>query len=246
MIEAPLSQPAFTLAFLAGIASFLSPCVFPLVPGYLSAIASKETQKNMPAGGYSLFLPVLLFVFGFSLVFSLLGTSVSFFGSFLSANREILSTVSGALIMVLGLFTMEVVKIPPLQKETARIQIKNGKPFYVFFLGCAFAIGWTPCIGPMLASILSYASFQEPARGFSLLLVYSLGIGMPFILTGFFFARWKTLSSFMQNYYPLYKYVVGTMMVIVGFLISADLLFYLNIYGQKVFDMLGISLWQQI
>ncbi len=246
MIETPLSQPAFTLAFLAGVASFLSPCIFPLIPGYLSAISAKNSRSVMPSGGASLLFPTLFFVSGFSIVFSLLGTSASFFGSFLSSNREILSTVSGSLIMILGLFTMEVVKIPFLQKETARIQIKSGRSVYVFLLGCAFAIGWTPCIGPMLASILSYASFQEPGRGFFLLLVYSLGIGMPFILTGLFFSRWRTLSHAVRNYYPFYKYIVGSMMVIVGFLMSADLLFYLNIYGQRVFELLGIDFWEKI
>ncbi len=245
-------EPAFGLAFLAGVASFLSPCVFPLVPGYLSALTLKDGETEIPRGVFSLLVPIILFVMGFSFVFSLLGTSVSFLGSLLAENRGILSTVSGALITVFGLFTMEVIKIPALQKEkTVRIKTNGGGFAYVFLLGCAFAFGWTPCIGPMLASILSYAassaaSSQETAKGVSLLLVYSAGLGTPFILTGVFFAKWKPLGSFIRRYYPAYKYIVGGLMVTAGLLISFDLLFYLNIYGQRVFDFLGIDLWMKI
>lgn len=243
-------EPAFALAFLSGVASFLSPCVFPLVPGYLSALTMRKGKAVMPSGKFSLLVPTVLFVAGFALVFSLMGTSVSFLGSFLSENRTILATISGSLIMVLGLLTMEVVKIPAaLQRERNLVfQVPNGgASAYVFLLGCAFAFGWTPCIGPMLAAILSYASsYQDPVRGFALLLVYSCGLGIPFVAAALLFSRWRAVSSIGKKYYSAYKYVVGVLMVGAGFLIAADFLFYVNVYGQKLFDFLGINFWTKI
>lgn len=247
MMQASAAEPAFALAFLAGLASFLSPCVFPLVPGYLSALTLRGVTEA-PAKPSSAPVPVALFILGFSFVFSLMGTSASFFGSLIAENRGILSTVSGSLIMVFGLFTMEVIQIPALGKEK-RINLKTsrGGPGYVFLLGCAFALGWTPCIGPMLASILSYAaSSGETAKGFFLLLTYSAGIGIPFVLAGIFLAKWTAFASFAGRFRPVYKYIVGGLMVVIGFLMSADLLFYLNIYGRKIFDFLGIDLWMRI
>ena len=241
-------EPAFVLAFLSGIASFLSPCIFPLVPGYLSALTMRKGETEMSSGKFSLLVPTVVFIAGFSLVFSLMGTSASFLGSFLSENRMILATVSGTLIMVLGLITMNIIKIPALGREkTVRLRTQRGGPVYVFLLGCAFAFGWVPCIGPMLAAILSYASsYQEPARGFALLLAYSCGLGMPFVAAGLLFSRWRTVSSIGGKYYPVYKYIVGVSMVGVGFLIAADFLFYVNVYGQKLFDFLGIDFWTRI
>lgn len=248
MTQTAFIEPAFALSFLAGVASFMSPCVFPLVPGYLSALTFKDGKPEIGRGGLSLIAPVVLFVAGFSFVFSLMGTSVSFLGSVMAENRAILSTVSGSLIMVFGLFTMEVVKIPFLLKEkSVRIRTKSGGLAYVFALGCAFAVGWTPCIGPMLASILSYAaSSGDAVKGVSLLLVYSAGLGTPFVLAGVFFTRWSAFASFTRRYRPVYKYVAGGLMVAVGFLMSVDLLFYVNIYGQRLFDLLGIDLWMRI
>ncbi|QMU56340.1 MAG: cytochrome c biogenesis protein CcdA [Candidatus Mycalebacterium zealandia] len=241
-------EPAFALAFLSGIASFLSPCIFPLVPGYLSALTMRNGETEMPSGKFSLLGPTILFVAGFAFVFSLMGTSASFLGSFLSENRTVLATVSGALIMILGLITMDIVKIPALRRErTLRLQTQRGGPVYVFVLGCAFAFGWVPCIGPMLAAILSYASsYQDPARGFALLLAYSCGLGVPFVAAGLLFSRWRTVSFIGKKYYPVYKYIVGALMVAVGFLIAADFLFYVNVYGQKLFDFLGIDFWTKI
>ena len=237
MIET--AAPAFTLAFLSGVASFLSPCIFPLVPGYLSALTAGNSR---PVG------PAVLFVAGFSLVFSLMGTSASLAGSFLVEYREILSVISGALIMVLGLFTLEVIKIPFLMRERRAFTLGAGKGFaYVFMLGCAFALGWTPCIGPMLASILSYAALSpEPSGGLLLLLTYSAGLGAPFMLAALFLGRWRTLSVFMGRYRSAYKYVVGGMFLVAGFLMAAGLLFYVNIYGQKFFEFLGLDFWTRV
>ncbi len=248
MTQAGFIEPAFALAFLGGLASFLSPCVFPLVPGYLSALTLKNGKTEIPTGVFPLIVPIVLFVLGFSFVFSLMGTSASLLGSVLAENRRILSMVSGVLIMLFGLFTMEVVNIPALRRErTARLKVNGGGLIYVFPLGCAFALGWTPCIGPILASILSYAaSSRETAKGVSLLLVYSAGLGMPFILIGIFFTKWTAFASLIRKYRPAYKYTVGGMMIVVGFLMSVDLLFYLNIYGQRIFDFFGIDLWMKI
>ncbi|MCY3973760.1 MAG: cytochrome c biogenesis protein CcdA [Candidatus Dadabacteria bacterium] len=237
MIET--ASPAFTLAFLAGAASFLSPCIFPLVPGYLSAIAAGNAR---PVG------PAVLFVAGFSSVFSLMGTSASFAGSFLAEYRETLSVVSGALVMILGLFTLEVIKIPFLMRERRASAPGAGRgAAYVFMLGCAFAFGWTPCIGPMLASILSYAALSpEPSGGMLLLLTYSAGLGSPFVLAALFLGRWRSLSALVSRYHSVYKYAVGGMLLVAGFLMAAGLLFYVNIYGQRFFEFLGLDFWTRI
>lgn len=247
MTETAIVEPSFALAFLAGLASFLSPCIFPLVPGYLSAISVRDGKTGIPEGHFSLLVPTALFVLGFSFVFSLMGTSASFLGSFLTGNKDILAAASGALIMVFGVFTMELVNIPALQRERT-LRLSGGGGFaYVFLIGCAFAIGWTPCIGPMLASILSYAALsQEPSEGVALLLVYSAGLGMPFIAAGLFLSQWRRAAVSVRKYYGAYKYVVGGMMVVAGFLIAADLLFYVNVYGQKIFQFLGIDFWMRI
>ncbi|HVC08734.1 MAG TPA: cytochrome c biogenesis protein CcdA [Elusimicrobiota bacterium] len=192
-------------AFIAGVASFLSPCVLPLIPGYLSLMSglsledlAKDSSRGQVAAKAG--LGSLFFVLGFSLVFTLLGASASSVGSFLVSSLPALDKVAGVLIMLFGLHIMGVLPIKWLYYER-RFSSRGISPGYAgsFLMGLAFAFGWTPCIGPILGAILALAATQKTAaQGMALLCVYSLGLGVPFIASAFgmniflqFFARYK-------------------------------------------------------
>src|SRR3989337_2292468 len=190
-----VGEVSWVFAFLAGVVSFLSPCVLPLIPGYISMVSklSFEECKKDPIERKvrKILFPSVLFVLGFSVVFVTLGVSASFIGGFLAKNKFLLFKISGVIIILFGLFTMDIFKIPQLYKER-RISLPQGNfgLIGIFFLGIAFGFGWTPCVGPILASILFYAGAAETAgRGALLLLAYSLGMGVPFVLIGLGFSK---------------------------------------------------------
>ena len=243
-------QVSWVLAFFAGVVSFLSPCVLPLIPGYVSLVSKmsfEELTEGETEGKVNrIFIPSLLFVLGFAFVFVTLGASASFIGTFIQQNKFLLLKISGVIIILFGLFTMDIIKIPQLYRER-RLNIPHGNLglLGIFLLGIAFGFGWTPCVGPILASILLYASTAEGAgKGALLLLIYSLGLGLPFLLTGL--ALSKALSAFgwIRRHYSLYKIIVGGTLVAVGVLMVSNNLFYLNIYGQKALDWVGIDFWK--
>jgi cytochrome c-type biogenesis protein len=194
-----------TAAFLAGLASFLSPCVLPLVPGYISFMSGLSLEELSsgqagPGATRRTALAALFFVLGFSAVFTALGASASFVGQLLATHLALLSKVAGVLVIVFGLHITGLVPIKWLY-YTKRADTSKVGPGLLgsFVMGLAFAFGWTPCIGPILAGILALAATQESvAKGVGLLFVYSMGLGVPFILTGLglnaflrFFARYK-------------------------------------------------------
>ena len=192
LIDAGL-LPAMMIALLAGVLSFLSPCVLPIVPPYLAymgGISLSEMRENQSARR-RVVLPAIFFVLGLSTIFLLLGFAVSAFGSFFLQNQLLFSRVSGAMIVVFGLHFLGVIRIPLLNRE-ARMDAKSdgGTAFGAYVLGLAFAFGWTPCIGPQLGAILSLAA-QEASlvRGTVLLGVYALGLGLPFLLAALFIER---------------------------------------------------------
>ncbi len=244
-------EVSWIAAFLAGIISFLSPCILPLIPGYLSLVTklsfdeltdTKKTNKIK-----DILIPSIFFGLGFTSIFVSLGISASYIGQFLLENKSLLLHISGAAIILLGFFTMELIKIPFLYKEK-KLDIKTNRfgLLGTFFLGCAFGFAWTPCVGPILATILLYASTTGGAlKGGLLLLVYSLGLGIPFILTGLTFNKALTTFKFIRKHYLYYKYIVGFTLISVGLLMLFDKIFYLNIYGQKFLDIFGINFWQR-
>jgi cytochrome c-type biogenesis protein len=243
-------QVSWIIAFLAGVISFLSPCVLPLIPGYVSMV-SKLSFEELTGGGTEgktskILVPSLLFVLGFSFVFVTLGASASFLGTFLHENKVLLLRISGVIIIIFGLFSMDLLKIPQLYRER-RLNMPGGNlgMMGIFLLGIAFGFGWTPCVGPILASILLYASTAEGAgKGAALLFVYSIGLGLPFILTGLALSKALTAFTWIKRNYGIYKIVVGCTLVIVGILMVTNNLFYLNIYGQKALDWAGIDFWK--
>lgn len=180
----------FVTAFVAGMVSFLSPCVLPLVPGYVSYISgqsvgqsdSRDYRANPEILGLS-----ACFVLGFSTVFVLLGASATALGSFLLAYRYEANLIGGAMVIAFGLFTAGLLEIPALQREFRwQGPATRGGALSAYLLGLAFAFGWTPCIGPVLGSILALTSTTPTSNGTILLTVYSLGLGIPFIMAALF------------------------------------------------------------
>lgn len=216
-------------AFAAGVVSFLSPCVLPLVPGYISYMSglsleelSKGTDRRTVTRKAG--LGSVAFVIGFSLVFTLLGASASAAGQFLSRHMGLISKVAGVMIILFGMHTIGILPIRWLAYEK-RFNTRNVPPGLVgsFVMGLAFAFGWTPCIGPVLAGILALAAIQDSVtQGMGLLLIYSMGLGIPFILTGFgvnaflqFFNRYKRFLRWGEVF-------AGCLLIFVGGLIFTN------------------------
>jgi cytochrome c-type biogenesis protein len=215
----------FGAAMLAGVLSFLSPCVLPLVPPYLvymSGVSLEDlTAENAQASGQHrrrVLLSSLLFVLGFTTVFVLLGATASAFGQVLRQNLPLLSQIAGALIIVMGLHFMGVFRFGFLMRE-ARYQTQQSSASYAgaYVIGLAFAFGWTPCIGPVLAAILSVAgSTESVGRGMALLAFYSLGLGIPFMLAGFSIDTFLGFSRKFRRHMSLLERVMGGLLVLTG------------------------------
>ena len=211
--------PALTLAFLAGVISFLSPCVLPIVPPYLaymSGISLSEATDNNKA--VSVFLPAVFFVLGLSTVFLILGFTASALGTVFLSYQEILITISGLLVMGFGLHFLGILRIGFLERE-ARFDAssQNGSAFGAYVLGLAFAFGWTPCIGPQLASILTLAASEgSVARGTTLLGVYALGLGVPFLLVALFLSRLSATLTWLKRHMQIIERLMGLLLWTIG------------------------------
>ena len=249
-MTASAGEVSWIFAFLAGIVSFLSPCVLPLIPGYISLVSklsfNELTECSTENRIKKILVPSMFFVLGFSLVFVLLGASASYLGVFLRQNKTLLLKISGIIVIVFGLFSMDIIKIPQLYRERRfNLPHRNLGFLGTFLLGFAFGFGWTPCVGPILASILLYASTTETTgKGAALLFVYSAGLGIPFLITGLALSTALGAFSWIKKHYRFYQFVVGGTLVAVGILMVTNNLFYLNIYGQKVLDLAGIEFWK--
>ncbi len=238
-------------SFFAGVIAFLSPCILPLMPGYLSVVTRLSYEdlsdaRNLPKFS-RVFVPSLVFILGFSTVFVSLGVFSSQLGGMISGNKTFLLRIAGIFIILFGIFVMEIVKIPFLEREhKISLPQEKGNLLGTYILGLAFGLGWTPCVGPILGSILLYASTVEGTlNAVGLLAVYSLGIGIPFILIGLAFNSAMRSFGSIRRYYPYYKYAIGSGLVIIGILMFSNEIHYLNIYGQKIFDALGIDFWKR-
>jgi cytochrome c-type biogenesis protein len=215
-------------AFFGGLLSFISPCVLPLVPGYLSFISGVTLeewrgtgQTDQMAGRTRVFLASLAFVFGFSVVFISLGASASIIGQWVGSNLRLLGQIGGIVIILFGLHTLGILKISWLYREKrVQTQAKPAGLVGAFLVGLAFAFGWTPCIGPILAAILAIAGSQERVgQGIQLLAVYSLGLGLPFLLTSLAIDRFFTAFAKIRRHYRMIEIAAGSLMIVVGVLI---------------------------
>jgi len=221
------------VAFLAGVLSFLSPCVLPLVPGYLSLMSgvSVEKLKQGEGTGRAVLANALLFVLGFSVVFVAMGASASAVGAFLNEYRSILFKIAGVIIILFGVFLLGLVKLSWLYRDVRYQGALNPGKLGTFLLGIAFAFGWTPCIGPILGALLLLAATKETvAQGVFLLAVYSAGLGMPFLLTAL------GLNSFLSFYQGFRRYLqwveraAGVLLIAVGLLVATNQLTWLAGY----------------
>lgn len=222
-------QLSIIVAFGAGLFSFFSPCILPLIPAYVSFIsgisidemkASEDKVKNLKR----ILLETILFISGFSLVFVLLGATATFLGSFILSYQQILRIVGGIIVILFGLYMLGVFTSKYLEQEK-RFFLKK-KPINIFgsvLIGMVFALGWTPCIGPILASLLIYASTQESLKeGITLLTFYSLGLALPFLITSLAINAFLSLFKKINKYFGVIKIASGALLILVGILIMTN------------------------
>ncbi len=224
---------AFFLAGAGGILSFLSPCVLPLVPGYLALISGGTLQELKEKKGLlkSTLFHGVLFVLGFTVVFSLLGASASAVGTVLKSHQKEFSMLAGGILILLGLHTVGVFRIPFLMMEKrARWQTSGGlHPAGIFLTGSLFAFGWSPCVGPILAGILTLAASQSTvAKGVFLLIAYSLGLGIPFLLTGVFLNAFLTFFARYKRGLRIVEVLAGLLLMAVGGLMMTGKLYVIS------------------
>jgi len=227
------------IALGAGLISFLSPCVLPLIPGYISYISGSSINELVEKKNINLF-PIILFTVGFSIVFIIFGAASTFLGQVLLQNSYELRIVAGLVIIVLSLHIIGFINLKFLNYEK-RIQTNVSKNFFSpILIGMAFAFGWTPCIGPILGSILVLASTEESlGRGILLLFFYSIGLAIPFILSGYLMQKFLIFSkNFKKNINKVSK-IGGIILLLTGLLIITNQLQALGYYLLDVFPFLS-------
>lgn len=212
----------FPIAFMAGVLSFLSPCVLPLVPSYLSFVTGMSLEDLQESFDRRRVLThAALFVSGFTLIFVLLGAGATFVGSFLRYNSDWIARIGGIVIIIFGLHLMGVFQLMPLLKEK-RVHLADKPAGYVgtVAVGAAFGAGWTPCIGPVLGAIMTMAATQEHlATGMLMLFVYSMGLAIPFLLAALALERFLRAFKRARRYLPLIQKASGLLLVLLGILL---------------------------
>tara|TARA_Y100001970_G_scaffold200802_1_gene244336 strand:- start:3065 stop:3772 length:708 start_codon:yes stop_codon:yes gene_type:complete len=226
------------IALGAGLISFLSPCVLPLIPGYISYISGSSLNELLEKKNINLF-PIVLFTVGFSIVFICFGATASFLGSIILDNSYELRIAAGILIIIFSLQIMGIINLKFLNYEK-RIQAKkNSNNLSSIFVGMAFGFGWTPCIGPILGSILALASVEESLnRGIILLFFYSLGLAIPFIISGYLIQKFMIFSKNLKSKMKIISKVGGGMLLVTGLLIITNQLQALGFYLIKYIPIL--------
>jgi cytochrome c-type biogenesis protein len=227
----------------AGLVSFVSPCVLPLVPGYLSAVTGVSVGELERADWRRVLGPSLVFVASFSTVFILLGLTATGLGQALQDHRDTLEKVAGVVIIAMGVLFVASLFVTRLNREwhvdALMTRAGKGGPLIA---GMAFAIAWTPCIGPTLGAILTAASLSSSAaHGALLLAVYSAGLGIPFLLTALAFSRMTTTFAVIKRHYTAIMAVAGAVLIAMGVLILTGDFFQLNIQAQKLTNDLGLN-----
>jgi len=226
------------IAFGAGFISFLSPCVLPLIPGYVSFISGQSLQELLGAKKIK-FLPLVLFCTGFSTVFIILGASASFLGQTLLQNSEILRIVAGIIIIIFSLQLVGLINIGYLNLEKRFEAKKSQNILFPYVIGLAFGFGWTPCIGPILGSILALASIEETlSRAILLLSFYSLGLALPFIASGYLIQRFLLFSKNFKKNINIIAKIGGIILLVTGILILTNQLQAIGFYIIKIFPFM--------
>jgi cytochrome c-type biogenesis protein len=229
-------------AFIAGLLSFLSPCVLPLIPSYITYITGlsfADLQAEHPSHKIRMQIMVhsLLFIAGFTTVFVLLGASATYIGGFLQEHMGLLRKIGGVLIIIFGVHVSGIFDIGFLLGEK-RLSLHRKPAGYAgsYIVGVAFAAGWTPCIGPILASILMVAATENMVyRGIALLLIYSLGLGLPFFLASLAMHQFLVFFNRFKKYIRIFEMITGVFLIIVGVLIFTNYLSILSRYASMLF-----------
>ena len=227
-------------SFIAGILTFISPCILPLIPVYITLITGFSLdQLNNKKNILPALLCSLTFIAGFTTIFVILGLSVTAIGKIVLNNINILRWIGGTVVIFFGIHLLGIVKNPILYKQfswTDKIK-KTSNYFTIYLIGCAFALSWTPCVDPILASILLLASTRETiGQGTLLLLIYSLGLGVPFILTALFVNKFLFLFEKIKKHYKLIEIITGSLLIIVGILVITNNFSVITNYFVKIFN----------
>ena len=227
------------VAFGAGLISFLSPCVLPLIPGYIAYISGSSLNELLEKQNINLF-PIIFFTLGFSIVFIIFGAAATFLGQLFLENSNHLRIVAGIIIIIFSLHIIGILKLNFLNFEK-RIYSENKQGlFSPILVGMAFAFGWTPCIGPILGSILALASTEESInKGILLLLFYSLGLAIPFILSGYLIQKFMIVSKNLKKNMNLITKLGGSLLLITGVLIITNQIQSLGFYILKYIPILA-------
>nr|WP_067297024.1 cytochrome c biogenesis protein CcdA [Marinobacterium profundum] len=227
-------------AFAGGLISFLSPCTLPLVPGYLSFVAgqggSVPEQQRWPHLVLSLF-----FVLGFSIIFISLGAGATLLGNLLLAYRYEATLIGGSLVILFGIFMTGLLRIGWLQREfRLQLSLPSGNPTTAFLLGISFALGWTPCIGPILAAILAMSSLSaDPRMAVALLSVYALGLAIPFLLVSLFMETFKRRLRALGRFSRYLHLIAGLIMILMGLAMITGKLTLFAIWMLELFPAMG-------
>ena len=239
-----MAEISYFYVVLAGLLSFLSPCVLPIVPGYLCFLAGTSLDKIASGEDASkernVFYFALSFVFGFSTVFILLGASATLLSGLIYEYLDILRVVGGIIIIIFGIHFMQIIQLPFLNRDT-RYQIESYRPGVVgsYVIGLSFAFGWTPCIGPILGSVLSIAASSETVTyGIVLLMLYSAGLGIPFLLAAYAINGFIRFLTKIRNYIRVIEIFTGVLLVIFGILILTNRIQELAFFFIKYFPFL--------
>ena len=229
------------LSFFAGIISFLSPCVLPLIPGYLSFVCGTDLENLKKQSKYFIVKKSALFILGFSIIFILLGASSTFFGTFLLKQSQIFSNIIAIIIIFFGLYLSGFINFRFLNNEFKfYISKYSNNFFFPLVVGMGFAFGWTPCIGPILGSILALASLETTfVQGILLLITYSIGLGIPFILAGYYLGNFLMFSQKAKKYIEKIQKGSGIILIITGILILSSKLQSIGFYLLELFPFLG-------
>ena len=227
-----------SIAFGAGLISFLSPCVLPLIPGYVSFISGQSLQEILKSKQVN-FFPLVLFCLGFSTVFIILGASASYLGQTLLKNSDTLRVIAGVIIIIFSLQLIGLINISYLNFEK-RFEARNSQNIiFPYVIGLAFGFGWTPCIGPILGSILALASMEDTlSRAIILLSFYSLGLAIPFVLSGYLIQKFLIFSKNFKKNINLIAKIGGIILLITGILILTNQLQTIGFYILEFFPFM--------
>jgi len=236
-----IMNTTLSIAFLAGLISFLSPCVLPLIPGYISYISGTSLEKLIEKKNNLVFIKAIFFSLGFTLVFIGFGLTTSFLGKFLLDNSNVLKILAGLIIIFFSLQLIGIINFQFMNRDSRIFSYKKSQSFtFPLIVGAAFGFGWTPCIGPILGSILTLAAIEENlSRAVLLLTFYSLGLAIPFVISAVLVHKFISFSKSFRKYISGVTKVGGFILLLTGIAILTDQLQFLGFFILEYFPTLG-------